>query len=742
MSSCFGWGRRGSDAEREPLLPQYEQETHIQRELYRKLHSYQMFRALAQGYMPTTEQAIINLRTLLAADVLNPDNPDLSDSGRRLVRLVKLWLDQFIALLQHKNGGDQIQDLIWFLTKSRISVDVEDLAARAKKTKVKADTAAAYQSLRTVGSLLITNPDFRRFLDDLNVVGREIFRDSALALSDAAKETAEQIEPSQEQQASVANPNKKTNGKAPSTEALEEEFEEVGKAVAEHGAEVAKTTVESAKEKLSGDEGQALLKRIQQTVLNLRKRKDYRDSVSVLGLLIKRYAVVYSRAAEEIAEIAQNDVHENQETDRALKNLWAFVKTIGDKEQWEKCEELLHKVMSHKEKDPEFEELLQTVADSLQKLLTDPEFFSNAEERLKELREKGRKVGNESSLKRDVDELLEQLSVTIQSVVRDEDIHKLTTTTMRILGVLSPSEAVANTDLIHDAFNVFIPLAISAIQHLPIPRLEVATPAIDLLLENLILEPGTTVNNTSFLPYRLKIENYNDIEIRKARFSTFTSTKSLMLIKIDGLSLRADELGFWFKTHAGFLRFSDMGIASFALDERGIDIHLEVEICRERMESILTLRGVRVKVHKLNYTLRQSKFAWLAWLIKPLLCPILKVTMEVQLAKSIGDLLHFLNRELVYARERLRATRIASPGDLWTFARAVGARLVPEEDPDLYTRLGVDEPGRGIFKGVYTPASITKIWHEEAEQAKDRVEEFEAGGWKNDVFDTHVQNMV
>lgn len=743
MSSCFGWGRRrGSDAEREPLLPQYEQETHLQRELYRKLHSYQMLRALVQGYMPTTEQAIINLRTLLAADVLNPDNPDLSDSGRRLVRLVKLWIEQFIALLQHKNGADQIQDLIWFLTKSRISVDVEDLAARAKKSKVKADTAAAYQSLRTVGSLLITNPDFRKFLNDLNVVGREIFRDSALAISDAARETAEQIEPSEQEQAAVTDLKKNQNGKAPSTDALEQEFTEVGKAVAEHTADVAKTTVNSATDKLSGDEGQALVKRIQQAVLNLRKRKDYRDSVSVLGLLIKRYAVVYSRAAEEIVEVAQNDVHENQETDRALKNLWGFVKTFGDEKEWDKCEQQLHKVLDHKEKDPEFEELMQSVADSLQKLLTDPEFFNNAEQRLNELREKGRKVGNESSLKRDMDELLGQISVTIQSVVRDEDIHNLTTTTLRIFGVISPSNAIANTDLLHDALNVFIPLFISAIQHLPVPRLEVSTPAIDLLLENLIIEPGKTVNNTSFLPYRLKIENYNDVEIRKARFSTFTSTKNLMLIKVDGLSLRADELGFWFKTHAGILRLKDMGIASFALDERGIDIHLEVEICRERMESILTLRGVRVRVHKLNYEVRESKFAWLAWLIKPLLRPILKATMEAQLAKVIGEGLHFANRELVYARERLRATRIAEPADVWTFIKAVAARLVPEEDPDLYTRLGVDEPGKGVFRGVYTPASITKLWHEEAERAKDRVEEFEAGGWKNDVFNTHVQALT
>ncbi|KAG4219483.1 hypothetical protein PC116_g32037, partial [Phytophthora cactorum] len=176
-----------------------------------------------------------------------------------------------------------------------------------------------------------------------------------------------------------------------------------------------------------------------------------------------------------------------------------------------------------------------------------------------------------------------------------------------------------------------------------------------------------------------------------------------MLIKIDGLSARADEVGFWLRAHSGLFRLADEGIASFALDERGIDIHLEVEICRERLEQILTLRGVRVRVHKLNYKLRKSKFSWLSWIIKPVLRPILKATMEAQLATAISDLLHAANRELLFARERLRATRIADPKDLWTFIRAVAARLVPEEDPDLYTRVGVEQPGRGVFKGVYAP---------------------------------------
>lgn len=131
-----------ADEDRDPLLPHYNDDTALQRGLHQKLHTYQMLRALSQGFMPSNEQAIVNLRTMLAADILSPDDEELSDSGRALVHYVKVWLKQFMDLLQHKNRHDQIQDFIWYLTKARVSVDVEDIVHRASKAKSKAQTAA------------------------------------------------------------------------------------------------------------------------------------------------------------------------------------------------------------------------------------------------------------------------------------------------------------------------------------------------------------------------------------------------------------------------------------------------------------------------------------------------------------------------------------------------------------------------------------------------------------------------
>ncbi|PNS14374.1 hypothetical protein CAC42_6887 [Sphaceloma murrayae] len=738
MSSCFGLRKSKAD-DRQPLLPQYEEDTTLQNEVHQKLHSYQMFKAISEGYMPSTEQTIVHLRTLLAADLLNPTDQALSDSGRLLVKHTKRWLQQFMDLLQNKASDDQIQDFFWYLSKSRISVDTGLIARRTAQSNAKASARAAYDSFNTVSSLLLTNSDFRIFLSDLNTVAREVFQDTAHSVAKVADQAADQIEAS-----GPANDlSKPSNGEiaAPSTQDLLDNTGDVAKVVANGTATVAQDAEQSAEEKLTGKEGEAMANRLKSAVTKLRRRPDYSESVSILSKIFKRVILSYSRVAEDAASAVEESVQENAELDRAAKNLWQLVKSFGDAKAWENLEAKFKQLTSHMEKDPDFERSMIEVGNGIQAMLTDPTFFDDAQGRIEELKQKSRNSQSTQDLRDDIEAFIRQIEVTISSVLEDQDVANLIQTSTKIFGILSPQHSLANQDLIHDAVNVFIPLFISSIQQIPIPRLEISTPEIDLLLEPLIIDPGRTINHTSFLPHKLRIETYNDLEIRAARYRTVSTSSHLVTIKLDGLSMRAQDVGFWLRTRLGLLRLADEGIASFALDERGMDVHIDVEIAKERMEQILTLKAVRVHIHKFNYTLRKSKFSWLGWIIKPLLRPVLRKVMEKQIAEALAEFFHGANRELVYARERLRATRIADPKDLVTFFRAIMARLTPEEDPDTYTRVGVDQPGKGVFKGVYAPGSVVKVWQEEALRAQERIEDGAERGWKNEVFDLHVRGM-
>jgi Family of unknown function (DUF5923) len=141
--SCFGLKKKSwSNGDTQPLLSQYEDDTSLQRTVRQKLHSYLMIRALSKGYMPSTDQVIVNLRTILASDILNPETPGLSETGKLLLRYTKQWLSEFAELLRTKNGRDQLQDFIWYISHAKISIDAQGIVQEASPARAKADASA------------------------------------------------------------------------------------------------------------------------------------------------------------------------------------------------------------------------------------------------------------------------------------------------------------------------------------------------------------------------------------------------------------------------------------------------------------------------------------------------------------------------------------------------------------------------------------------------------------------------
>lgn len=587
--------------------------------------------------------------------------------------------------------------------------------------------------------MLLTNADFRLFIDDVATVGRQIFADTASSLSEASKKVAEQIQPSEEEEQALAGAGADEEHRV-SREEVQEELAETVKVAGEGVAQTGEAAVQSAREHLAGQEKETLLHRIKQAVLTLRERTDYSDSVSTITQLIQRYAIIYANAAEETAEAAHEDVELNSDLKQAVDQFWGLLRSFGQAEEWDRLQQKFHDVLRHANKDPEFERLIGEVGSSLKDMLTDPEFFESAPQKLEELQQQSEKVGSETRLRHDVDGFLLQAKRTLRTVPDDPAVFKLVNAVKKIYGDAGNAYNKNKAHFPAELANVALPVVLRMIQYVPIPRLEVSAPEMDLLLENLVLEPGHTVNYSSFLPYRMHLLTQNDIEIvKKHSKRTDTTIKTMFRVSLNGLNISAQEFGYWFRTHHFFFRLKDEGVASFYLDRRGIDISLDIEIGRGQLEHIFTLRGVRVRIHKLDYKVQKSRWKFLLWLTKPFLKHLVRRVLERKIAEEIVNAASTLNRELVFARERLRATRIANPQDLTTFVRAVLARLVPAND-DVETRIGLEPPDSGVFKGVYAPGSIVKTWHEEALGAQEAIEDGdETHGlgrtWRNDIFD-------
>lgn len=552
---------------------------------------------------------------------------------------------------------------------------------------------------------------------------------------------AETVEPSQEELDKVQGAGA-DKGPCPTEDDLRQKATDIPAAAEQGISQTGHQAVRSAQKNLSGDQRDALLYRLKQTIVNLRTRTGYSDAVSTLSRLVQQYGKLYANAAESTVSAINDEIEVNADLRGAVDRFWALVRSFGNPREWELLEERFHGVVRHAHRDPEFERLVSEIGASLQEMLTDPNFFDSASERLDELKEKSKTVASETALRRDVDAFLQQIRRTLRTVPDDPAVARVVAASRKIYDDLWSAYDNRTSSLVADVAHVFLPLLIRSIQHIPIPRLEISVPEMDLLVENLVLEPGRTIHSSSFFPYKIRVTSRTDMELAKVHSKKArTDLKTIVTVSVMGLNISASEFGYWLRAHSGPLfRFKDEGIASFYLDQRGIDISVDLEIGRERLASMLGLRGVRVHIHKLEYQVHCSKWKFLLWLVRPFLKQLVRRVLEKKIAEQVVIAVTTLNRELVFARERLRAVRIANPQDLSTVIRAVLARPKSWPDPNVHRRMGMSPPDHGIFRGVYAPGSIVKVWKEEARRAQEAVEQGdESGGlhltWRNEVFD-------
>ncbi|CRK21603.1 hypothetical protein BN1723_002734 [Verticillium longisporum] len=134
----------------------------------RKLQLYGIISAFQAGKVPSNDQIDVALNSFLnSKGIANPPEK-LSPEGRALVADARNVVKNAQHLLLSKNQGNLLQDFIW-------------------------------QTEQTLGTLLITNGQFRKLLKDASVLLRDI-------AGDAATNAASQVRPSQEQLDDIDRP--------------------------------------------------------------------------------------------------------------------------------------------------------------------------------------------------------------------------------------------------------------------------------------------------------------------------------------------------------------------------------------------------------------------------------------------------------------------------------------------------------------------------------------------------------
>ena len=133
------------------------------------------------------DQIDVALNSFLASKALaNPSNK-LSTEGRALVGDFREVVQQAKALLLSKNEGNLLQDFVWQTTQFNPQA-ISTPGAPINKETAQQHGNQALEGLRTLGTLIITNGQFRKLLNDATI----LLRDMA---GDAAANTANKVRP-------------------------------------------------------------------------------------------------------------------------------------------------------------------------------------------------------------------------------------------------------------------------------------------------------------------------------------------------------------------------------------------------------------------------------------------------------------------------------------------------------------------------------------------------------------------
>lgn len=160
-------------------------------DINQKLQLYGIYSAFANGKLPSNKQIDVAMNSALASRPLANPSKKLSPEGQHLVADLRNVIEQAKLLLLTKNEGNLLQDFIW-RTEHVTGANTQLPGAPIDKGTAQQHGDQALEGLRTLGTLILSNGQFRKLLSDASV----LFRDMA---GDAAQNAASGIKPSQDQ---------------------------------------------------------------------------------------------------------------------------------------------------------------------------------------------------------------------------------------------------------------------------------------------------------------------------------------------------------------------------------------------------------------------------------------------------------------------------------------------------------------------------------------------------------------
>ncbi|PHH68648.1 hypothetical protein CDD80_7372 [Ophiocordyceps camponoti-rufipedis] len=674
-------------------------------DINRKLQLYGIFSAFQLGKVPSNDQIDVALNSFLASKALSEPDPKLSDDGKLLVKDTREMVEKAQHLILSKNEGNLIQDFIWQTTQ----FDAKSIHGPDRpidKDGLKRDGDETLKGLRTLGTLLITNGQFRKLLKDASV----LLRDMA---GDAASNAATFVRPSEDQlaQLDTAAPDN-TWYDAPdlSKESLKKQAQNIygGNAkndaqdVAAAGTNAAapvgtsdpraadrtagqNAVVSAAKQKIDQnldpetkekikkrneeyrnkakvyfekkmpqERKEQIIFRLKKMILECQQHQDYSEAIQT----ILRLAETYGRHGRSMGEGSAGSAKKARSGFAAAENdlrtlIERFANGTSTSELWAS----IHKIYEAAEKDQDLKGWFKAMNNYIRRCLLEQGYILDEAS----TREWDRLYDHGRYLLRDkyrhqTDDVIGEVKFIADQF--DQDVHnkafgKSVEQIFDHLGHDSTGKSAFKPHLLKDLGEVIVPTLLQNINYIPIPRIEYVDPQFEVAIENLVLESDNFMPNV----FEIASENF----FRWGRKNAGNKNHNMIDVKVSGIQMDLRDVSYYVRRKSGFPAISDLGVADILLPGNGLSFRMKVSTAdKTDRQNFFKVNKVDVDFKGLNIRLKQSRHKLLFALVKPLMLTILRPPIQKAVEKAIKDQCNKLDAEMYQIKQE--ADRAAKEG--------------------------------------------------------------------------------
>jgi hypothetical protein len=296
---------------------------------------------------------------------------------------------------------------------------------------------------------------------------------------------------------------------------------------------------------------------------------------------------------------------------------------------------------------------------------------------------------------------------------RNKALAESIQTLFKDLGRDSGGKVVFKKHLLTDLRDIILPGIFENVRYVPIPRIEVSDPMVDVVIENLVIESDNLMPNV--------VEFGSDNYFRWGRKKISNKRDNKIMIAASGIQADLRDVSYHIKKKQGFPSITDTGIMDLLLSGEGFGFKIAAStVNKGDKQHIVKLDKVSVNIKNLDIKLKKSKHKVLFSTFKPMLFrvvrPALEKVVEAQIREAFNKGDAWANEISIEARKAADAAREDpenAPSMLSRYADAIRARgqakakeaeAVAKRDTKVQTVMTLHD---SIFPEIQLPGGVS-----------------------------------